>query len=245
MQNLFVIESRGQRVLTSAQIAECYGTTVDCIKQNFHANKIRFVEGKHYIALVGNELKEFKNKVRIPHPVESEMENEVRIPYSAEIKAKYQFDTQFKYAKSLYLWTEKGALLHAKSLNTDKAWEVYDYLVDFYFRAKEKQEPEPPVPQTYREKREAALAEIHSKEVKKPLTRQVVNVPDDPNAQKMIQEIKKALGAVEVMLDESNRHIGKEAFKEYRVGMANAFQALMLRITVYLKLEPKMIEKPY
>ena len=22
-------------------------------------------------------------------------------------------------------------------LNTDKAWEVYDYLVDFYFRAKE------------------------------------------------------------------------------------------------------------
>ena len=37
-----------------------------------------------------------------------------------------------------YLWTEKGALLHAKSLNTDKAWEVYDYLVDFYFRAKEK-----------------------------------------------------------------------------------------------------------
>lgn len=30
-------------------------------------------------------------------------------------------------------------MLHAKSLNTDKAWQVYDYLVDFYFRAKEKQ----------------------------------------------------------------------------------------------------------
>ncbi|MCI8660178.1 MAG: ORF6N domain-containing protein [Lachnospiraceae bacterium] len=38
MRKLFVIESREQRVLTSAQIAECYGTTVDCIKQNFHAN---------------------------------------------------------------------------------------------------------------------------------------------------------------------------------------------------------------
>lgn len=38
----------------------------------------------------------------------------------------------------LYLWTEKGALLHAKSLNTDKVWEVY-YLVDFYFRAKEQE----------------------------------------------------------------------------------------------------------
>ncbi len=37
----------------------------------------------------------------------------------------------------MYLWTEKGALLHAKSLNTNKAWKVYDYLVDFYFRVKE------------------------------------------------------------------------------------------------------------
>ena len=35
-----------------------------------------------------------------------------------------------KRTSHLYLWTEKGALLHAKSLNTDKAWEVYDYLVD-------------------------------------------------------------------------------------------------------------------
>ena len=33
-------------------------------------------------------------------------------------------------------------MLHAKSLKTDKAWEVYDYLVDFYFRAKEKPTPE-------------------------------------------------------------------------------------------------------
>lgn len=143
MQSLFVIESRGQRVLTSAQIADCYNTTVDCIKQNFHANRSRYVEGKHYIALTGSELKEFKNKVRIPYQVQNENKNEVRIPHSAEIKARYQFDTQFKYAKSLYLWTEKGALLHAKSLNTDKAWEVYEYLVDFYFRAKE----QPPVVQ--------------------------------------------------------------------------------------------------
>ena len=30
-------------------------------------------------------------------------------------------------------------MLHAKSLNTDKAWEVYDYLVDYYFRAEEEQ----------------------------------------------------------------------------------------------------------
>ena len=33
MHNLYVVESRGQRVLTSAQIEDCYDTTVDCIKQ--------------------------------------------------------------------------------------------------------------------------------------------------------------------------------------------------------------------
>ena len=38
---------------------------------------------------------------------------------------------------------KRQALLHAKSLNTDKAWEVYDYLVDFYFRAKEEPKPVP------------------------------------------------------------------------------------------------------
>ena len=134
---IYTIESRGQRVLTSAQLAECYGTTVDCIKQNFHSNKGRFKEGKHYITLVGDELRNFKNKVSNSNLAKNQIVNEVRIPNSAEVKAKYQFDTQFKYAKSLYLWTEKGALLHAKSLNTDKAWEVYDYLVDFYFREKQ------------------------------------------------------------------------------------------------------------
>lgn len=29
---------------------------------------------------------------------------------------------------------EKGIILHAKSLNTDKAWEVYDTLVETYFK---------------------------------------------------------------------------------------------------------------
>ena len=42
-----------------------------------------------------------------------------------------------KNAKLLYLWTERGALLLAKSINTDKAWEAYERLVDFYFQKKE------------------------------------------------------------------------------------------------------------
>ena len=46
----------------------------------------------------------------------------------------HQFDDSSKNATVIYLWTEKGAFLHAKSLNTDIAWEVYDKLVDNYFK---------------------------------------------------------------------------------------------------------------
>lgn len=126
------VKVRGIRVLTSAQIAACYGTSRDRIKQNFRENKSRYIEGKHYIMLIGDELRKFKNEVGNSYPVNKTDENEVRNSHSEAGKAQHQFETEFKYAKSLYLWTEKGALLHAKSLNTDKAWEVYDYLVDFY-----------------------------------------------------------------------------------------------------------------
>lgn len=112
MQNLKVIEYKGIRVLTSKQIAEAYGTTSDIIGYNYRYNKERYIEGKHYIMLFGQALREFKS---------TNVEIQRSLP---------------KISK-LYLWTEKGALLHAKSLNTDKAWEVYDYLVDFYFRVKE------------------------------------------------------------------------------------------------------------
>lgn len=118
MQLPQIVEQNGVRVLTTSQLTEWYQTEEWQIKQNFRNNKKRFVLGKHYIALQGEELRAFKSKVENIYLVG-------------------------KTAKILYLWTEKGALLHAKSLNTDKAWEVYDYLVDFYFRAKEEPKPVP------------------------------------------------------------------------------------------------------
>lgn len=111
MQLPKTVEVNGIRVLLTRQLAEAYGTERQIISNNYTRNKKRYVEGKHVIILSGDYLKEFK--------------------------ASHQIDDNLKYAHTLYLWTEKGALLHAKSLNTDKAWEVYDYLVDFYFRAKE------------------------------------------------------------------------------------------------------------
>ena len=113
-------EVKGMKVLTTRQIAEAYGVSKDKIIYNFNYNKDRYVLGKHYIEVFGEELRRLKRTCEI--------------------------QSSFKHAKTLYLWTEKGALLHAKSLNTDKAWEVYDYLVDFYFRAKEEPKETKPVP---------------------------------------------------------------------------------------------------
>lgn len=111
MTDLMVIEQQGLRVLTTAQLAECYGTDSKVIHDNFANNKKRYEDGKHFICLKGAELKEFKN---LPE----------------------NFGVVDKRSPVLYLWTERGALLHAKSLNTDKAWEVYGELVETYFRAK-------------------------------------------------------------------------------------------------------------
>lgn len=217
MQLPKIIEVRGMRVLTTKQIAEAYGTEPERIKLNYRYNKKRFVEGKHIIPIEGQELREFK--------------------------ARYQFNTQFKYAKSLYLWTEKGALLHAKSLNTDKAWEVYDYLVDFYFRAKEQEQPKP---QTYREIREAALAEKRSKEIQsRPNLMTVVDVPENVKSQRLIENIKKHLTALEILLDGSNRYISKEKFNIYCGAILNVQMQLMNLIPQYTEQPVKLIEKRY
>ncbi len=41
--------------------------------------------------------------------------------------------TNFPKARSLILWTERGAARHAKMLETDQAWEVFEKLEDCYF----------------------------------------------------------------------------------------------------------------
>lgn len=112
MNQLQTIEQNGQRVLTTSQLAESYGTDNRRISENFNRNKARFSEGKHFLALEGDEKKEFINYTQIADGS--------------------------KNAQILYLWTEKGAWLHAKSLNTDEAWDAYETLVDEYYRLIEK-----------------------------------------------------------------------------------------------------------
>jgi len=108
MNELKIIEYQNQRVLLTSQLAESYGTDSKSISYNFNHNKERYDEGKHFYLLQGLELKAFREFHDLPNNI-----------------------------NKVYLWTERGAFLHAKSLNTDKAWEVYDSLVEHYFKSRE------------------------------------------------------------------------------------------------------------
>ncbi|ECE0876884.1 ORF6N domain-containing protein [Salmonella enterica subsp. enterica] len=97
-------------VITTELLAQLYGTEVIRIQQNHARNAERFIEGKHFFKLVGQELRELKH----------------RLSLSESVKIA-------RNVRSLILWTERGAARHAKMLETDQAWEVFEKLEDCYF----------------------------------------------------------------------------------------------------------------
>ncbi|MGE6525931.1 MULTISPECIES: phage antirepressor KilAC domain-containing protein [Bacillus] len=109
--DLSILVKNNQRVLTTAQIAKAYGTSHRRISENFNSNKQRYKEGKHFFLLQGNELKSFGQQ--------------------------YGNTVSVERVSKLYLWTEKGAWLHAKSLNSNQAWDAYEILVDDYYSLKD------------------------------------------------------------------------------------------------------------
>lgn len=104
-----IIEYNNQRLLTTDQLAEFYGTTTTRITQNFGYNKGKFIEGKHYYRLEGEELKAFKSQI-----------GNSDLPIN-------------KFVSQLILYTKQGASRHSKMLNTERAWDMYDQLEENYF----------------------------------------------------------------------------------------------------------------
>ena len=200
MQLPKITEYQGTRVLTTSQIATMYGTDSKTISYNFSYNKKKYIEGKHYIKLEGTELKTFKASREIPDC--------------------------HKYSAHLYLWTEKGALLHAKSLNTDKAWEVYDYLVDFYFRATEK-----------------AVPEAKPEPVKKPSGREVVDIPENIKIQKAIMEVKKHITALDVTVEELNKYHCEANYRHLKYALDMLWIELGRKITDLEGIIPNLVVK--
>ena len=140
-------------------------------------------------------------------------------------------------ANILYLWTEKGALLHAKSLNTDKAWEVYDYLVDFYFGAKGPQAEATPEQPKIEAKKE--ISQI------KPMTVTVADIPENAEAQNLIKEIKRLTTGVDVLLDKYNMYQPEDTIKGVTAALQSISADISMAVFKICRLKPKMIEKKY
>ena len=191
-----IVEYGGIRVLTSSQIAEAYETDSNTLNKNFNRNKERYIEGKHFICLTGDLLRDFR--------------------------AKGQIDV-LPNANKLYLWTEKGALLHAKSLNTDKAWEVYDRLVEGYFRVRsvvdERLSPETKM--LYQMINQIAASEIQAKEAKEL-------------AQKAVETTEAIKEAVKPVFDNWRSEINS---KFNRIQKNADKQFSILRTEMYAELE--------
>lgn len=106
--NISRIEYRGQPVMTTEQLAAAYGVEPIRIQQSHSRNSERFEDGVHFFKLTGTALKSFKDQLS---------ESELVAPRTAH----------------LILWTEHGALRHAKLLESPKAWEVFGKLEETYF----------------------------------------------------------------------------------------------------------------
>ncbi|EJQ8144098.1 ORF6N domain-containing protein [Salmonella enterica subsp. enterica serovar Newport] len=107
-------------VITTELLAQLYCTEINNIKVNYTRNSERFVEGKHFFKVVGDELK----NLRVTLSNSQNLQPSLR---GLQISPK---------ARSLILWTERGAARHAKMLETDQAWEVFEKLEDCYFSQK-------------------------------------------------------------------------------------------------------------
>lgn len=193
----------GVRVLTTRQLATMYGTEPEIINNNFTRNKTKYVLEKHYISIKGEEMK--------------------------RLKTSHQFDGELKRVSRAYFWTEKGALLHAKSLNTDKAWEVYDYLVDFYFRAKEVQKE----------------VTEETKPTPKPAMMTVVDVPENPKILKAIEKVQEDLICMKVLLEDCKKYSSEETYKERRRAASNVVHIIIGDWNTLFDLQPKLIQKQY
>lgn len=101
---------RDQPVLTTGLLAEFYGTTPARIRSNFNYRRDKFVDGKHVFQIKGEELQRFKDCVRNSNAVGFSLNTAV-----------------------LTLYPSRGAARHAKMLDTDKAWDVFELLEENYF----------------------------------------------------------------------------------------------------------------
>ncbi|EGI6559054.1 ORF6N domain-containing protein [Salmonella enterica] len=108
-------------VITTELLAQLYGAEVKNVQNNYARNAERFVAGKHFFKVTGDDLKNLR----------------VTLSHSQNLQPSLRGLQISPKVRSLILWTERGAARHAKMLETDQAWEVFEKLEDCYFIQKQ------------------------------------------------------------------------------------------------------------
>ncbi len=110
---ILIKEYRGQRVVTSWDIARVHKRGVNDITKNFNNNKSKFIINEDYFLVSREEISERKIFVQefIPNNV-----------------------------KEIPVFTESGYMLLTKTFNDDLSWDIQRLLVKSYFTLKEIQE---------------------------------------------------------------------------------------------------------
>ncbi|EBJ4878280.1 ORF6N domain-containing protein [Salmonella enterica] len=108
-------------VITTELLAQLYGAEVKNVQNNYARNAERFVAGKHFFKVTGDDLKNLR----------------VTLSHSQNLQPSLRGLQISPKVRSLILWTERGAARHAKMLETDQAWEVFEKLEDCYFGQKQ------------------------------------------------------------------------------------------------------------
>ncbi|WP_297429577.1 ORF6C domain-containing protein [Clostridium sp.] len=186
MSKLIPLEFKNQRIMTTKALAEEFGTEENNIKNNFNNNKSRFIENKHYFLIKGEELKEFKRLV-----------NEI--------------DEAIKFAPALYLWTDRGAARHAKILDTDEAWEVYEALEENYFK------PKVQIPKLSKELQAIFMLDEKTLELDSRVSKIENNTTIDYSQQQELNELanKKVVAVLGGKDTPAYRELAKKAFRSF------------------------------
>lgn len=111
------LEYLDRRVLTTARAASAFQVDEKLIQTNFSRNSTRFRAGVHFHKVDGAELRALKNEPS----------------FSGFVG---------KNASHLILWTDRGIARHAKILETDTAWEIYEQLEETYFAVRDGRLPD-------------------------------------------------------------------------------------------------------
>lgn len=113
-----VIQYRGRRVITLAQMDQVHERPEGTARRNFNEHKTKLIKSEDYFVLSqADEIRTLADEIRTPNQVE---------------------DRRGGSQKRLTLLTESGYLLLVKAFTDDLAWQVQRQLVSAYFRTGEK-----------------------------------------------------------------------------------------------------------